>query len=29
MWPVGGGVAVVDRGNIVHDVIHVLDKATR
>jgi hypothetical protein len=26
---VGGHVAVVDRGNIVHDVIHVLDKATR
>jgi hypothetical protein len=26
---VGGHVAVVDRGNIVHDVIHILDKATR
>jgi Ni/Co efflux regulator RcnB len=26
---VGGHVAVVDRRNTVHDVIHVLDKATR
>ena len=28
MWPLGH-VAVVDRRNTVHDLIHVLDKATR